>query len=166
LPFAADRWRDRTKSTPDRIAPTWAEFLGRIPWEWFVTLTFDPNRLPSVSCDYASREAFWWCGLVGHVYRKPIGWVYAVERQRNGRHHAHALLVGLPPETRWSVTRNVWSERNGTAIKIQPLATMGRVALYTSKAVARDGEIALADTLQRYRRNLAADVVVGLIGSS
>src|SRR5450759_2104829 len=74
----------------------WAKWLGRLPWELFVTLTFDPKRVFPVSQDRASREAGQWCNETSRIYRLPIGWVIAPERGTSSQWHAHALMVGVP----------------------------------------------------------------------
>src|SRR4051812_1956118 len=74
----------------------WAKWLGRLPWELFVTLTFDPKRVFPVNQDRASREAQKWCNETSRIYRRPIGWVVAPERGTSGQWHAHALLIGVP----------------------------------------------------------------------
>jgi hypothetical protein len=42
-----------------RLVKAWGEFFGRVPWEWFVTLTVDPKRRFPISRELVSREAFW-----------------------------------------------------------------------------------------------------------
>src|SRR5689334_19944682 len=80
----------------DELKRAWAQFLGRVGWEFFVTLTFDPNRVPDVDRALAVSEARWWCGDVARLTRTPVGWIIAAERGHGGRWHAHVLLVGLP----------------------------------------------------------------------
>src|SRR5687768_4128915 len=89
----------------------WAQLMGRIPWQWLVTLTFDPKRVFPISQDYAQREAVGWCHIVQYTYRRRAGWFVATERHRSGRYHAHVLLVGAAKDLH-SATE-VWRERNG-----------------------------------------------------
>jgi len=159
-PRSNDRWEDRTWADPWVLHRAWGEFIGRIPWEWFVTLTFDPKRRFPVSRELASREAFIWCGLVGLAYRRAVTWVYAVERNASGLHHVHVLAAGLP-NPRWSVVVEVWRERNGRMVDIREVSyEPPRLALYACKSAASDGEIVLSDTVERYRKELAGEPIV------
>jgi hypothetical protein len=145
------------------LATAWATFLGRVPWEWFITLTFDPKRRFPISRDLASREAFWWCGLVGQVYRIPVAWVYAIERTSTGSHHVHVLFVGLHHNPRWTPVVEPWRERNGSVVDVRRVNDIDGVALYTTKSVAAHGEVVWSDTLSRYRKSLARVVTVPLV---
>jgi hypothetical protein len=162
LPFEHDRWAQRTRGTPDTLAAAWASFLGHIPWQWFVTLTFDPTRRFPVTRELASREAYRWCGLVGYTYRNPVAWVYAIERHKSGSHHAHVLLVGLVEKANVTAAVELWRERNGR-VYAQPVAGTSRLTLYATKSASADGEIVLSDTLERYRTRLAPNITVGLV---
>lgn len=147
-----------------RLHQAWANLLGRILWEVFVTLTFDEKRCFPIDREMADREAFWWCGYVGRVFRRPVGWVYAVERGGAGGWHVHALIVGVDNQ-RWTAPVATWRERCGF-IDVKPVTECHRIALYTSKSVTLDGEIVLSDTLGRYQGALAATTVVELHQSS
>src|SRR5215813_6980314 len=80
----------------EALIQAWAEFLGRIPWQLFVTLTFDPKRVWDIDRQLALRETRWWCGEVARLTRRPVAWVIGPERGHGGRWHTHVLLVGLP----------------------------------------------------------------------
>lgn len=138
----------------------WAELLGRFPWELSVTLTLDPKRGFPTGRDDMDREAFWWCGYVGRVYRRPVGWAYALEQGRAGSWHAHALLVGVG-DTRLRAPIATWEQRCGF-IAVKQVANVERIALYTSKSVAWDGEITLSDTLGHYTTAVSPATVVAL----
>ena len=98
---ASVRTRDyssRVRVRGAALLVAWVDFLSCIPWEFFVTLTFDPKRVFPVDCTRAEREAFRWCGQVGYALRRPVGWLIALERHASGQWHAHVLLVGVPPD--------------------------------------------------------------------
>ena len=80
----------------------WATWLGHFPWQWFITLTFDPKRVYPVSQSVAEREASRWCELVGRTVRLQVGWVCATERGRGGQWHAHVVM--LANSETWSPT--------------------------------------------------------------
>lgn len=138
------------------IASAWASWLGVFPWELFVTLTFDPAKVFPVSAALAGKEAHWWCGQLGRIHRKPIGWVYSVERGRSGSWHSHALLVGLGEDV-GTAARAMWTERNGR-IHVRAVDNGTRAVLYTSKEAALAGEIVLSDTIDRYRGSKSSRV--------
>jgi hypothetical protein len=136
------------------------DFLSRIKWELFVTLTFDPKKVFPVPKSTARREAFWWCGLTGCLMRRPVGWVYAPERGSSGHWHVHALLVGTSGSL-VPAAASLWSARNGH-IDVRPVSDVKGVALYTTKEAAMTGEVVWSDTLGLYSRPLGSDAVVQL----
>jgi hypothetical protein len=131
------------------IASAWAGWLGAIPWEFFVTLTFDPTKVFPTSAVMAGKEAYWWCGQVGRLHRRPTAWVYSVERGKSGLWHSHALLVGLGGAL-GTAAPAMWTQRNGR-IHVRAVDSATRAVLYTSKEAAFAGEIVLSDTIYRYR---------------
>ena len=128
----------------------WATWLGYFPWQWFITLTFDPKRVYPVSQSVAEREAIRWCELVGRTVRLPVGWVCATERGRGGQWHAHVVM--LANSETWSPTAAlpVWETRNGL-IDLRPVHDLGRLGLYLTKDAAEAGTIVLSDTLVKYK---------------
>ena len=141
----------------DELAWAWGRWIGRVPWEVMVTGTFDPKRVSHPSCRVADKEALWWCGLLGKVWRRPVAWVYAVERGLGGRWHMHGLIVGSTGLS-WETPIGCWTERNGR-LTVSPVRDEG-AALYTTKSASRTGMIVLSDTMGRYRDRLRPDVVV------
>jgi hypothetical protein len=131
----------------------WMEFVSAIPWEWFVTLTFDPKKVWSVSRDTAARETIRWFGDVERYFRRHIGWLAALEQHKSGRWHSHGLLAGVP--ARLDPLVAIWEGRNGRA-EVQPAGNSARRCLYVSKEAAENGEILLGDGLRRFSGNLNA----------
>jgi hypothetical protein len=154
-------WSQRLRVNGPELRLAWAEFLGRIPWDMFTTLTFDSKRVFPVGRELADREVFWWLSVAGHIFRRPIGWVYVVERHASGLWHGHALVSGAGAAASWKVASDIWRVRNGLA-DIQRVDSIEGAALYTSKSVAVDGEVVLSDTLSRYQRLAPAPMVVRL----
>ena len=142
-------WSGRSRTRGRELSQAWATWLACVAWQYFVTLTFDPKKVFPVDAALASREAFWWFGQVGRLHRRPVGWLYAVERGRGGAHHVHGLLVGVPGEL-GSAPAAMWEQRNGRC-HVQPVTGSRRAVLYTSKDAALSGEIALSDTLGLHR---------------
>jgi hypothetical protein len=154
------RWTGRYRLRGDALSRAWGAFLGRVPWELFVTLTFDPKRVFPASERRASREAFRWCNDTAHTFRSALVWAYAVERGGGGgAWHAHTVIAGAQ-DADWEVARGMWVGRNGGAV-IKPIYDEG-AAMYTTKAAALNGEIVLSDTIGQFRNELNASVVVSL----
>lgn len=142
------------------LSEAWGTFLGRVPWQLFVTLTFDPIQWPSVDKQLAMKEAIWWCQQTSRLVRRPLAWALAAERGRGGRWHAHVLLVGLPdglgggPEA-------MWRQRNGH-LDVKEVWRSDRLSVYATKQAALEGDVELSDTLRRYRDVLTAGPSVDL----
>jgi len=133
------------------LRAAWVDFLGRVPWEMFVTLTFDPNRVYPVGRIRAGREAFKWCGHVAWTLRQQIVWLIALEQGRSGQWHAHALLADVKHDI--SALVAVWRMRNGYA-DLRPVRDTAGVVLYSTKQAAFSGEIVLSDSVASYRDRL------------
>jgi hypothetical protein len=130
----------------------WADFMGTIPWDLLVTLTFDPKRVFPVSSARAEKETLAWCGLVGWTFRRPVAWLIALERHQSGQWHAHVLLAGLPNDI--APLAQLWTLRNGE-INVQVVSNSVGAVLYSTKEAALSGAIILSDTVVRYRGQLA-----------
>jgi hypothetical protein len=157
-----DEWRRRYRLQRDPVRSAWAEFLGRVPWDLFLTLTFDPGRVYPVDRDRADREAFEWCTQTARIYRKPLGWVYAPERGRSGLWHVHVLIVGGPrmagtPST-LPEAAGMWTARNGR-LDVRRIHDVPGITLYSTKQAALSGTLVWSDTLGNYRTRLNATVV-------
>lgn len=144
----AKDWSKPLRVRGPLLRMAWVEFLDRVPWKWFVTLTFDEKRVFPVDQSRAAREAVRWCGLIGWTLRRPVGWLVAPERGASGLWHAHALLVGVPNDI--SAFASIWQVRNGR-IDVQRVVSSPGVVLYTTKEAACTGTVLLSDTLSRYR---------------
>jgi hypothetical protein len=141
-----DDWHSRNHARREEQRAAWAGFLGRVPWQLFVTLTFDPKRHAADSVT-ASREAFWWCCQTARIYRVPAAWAYAPERGFTGLWHAHVLMVGTP--MRIPEACGMWKARNGH-IDVRPVTDRQGASLYTSKSAALTGDIVWSDTCRRH----------------
>ncbi len=145
-----------------RLQAAWGAWLSRVRWEDFVTLTFHDTRQQGLSGARADVEALKWCGVLGWVSRRPIGYAYAAELSPGGRWHVHALVVGLP-ERCWPVAKGTWQQRNGYVDR-QRVADGRGVALYTTKQAAERGTVVFSDTLERYMTKGSEARPVALIG--
>jgi len=132
---------------PPELQDAWAQLLGDLQWDFFVTLTFDPKRVFPVGRARAQAEATAWCNTVAASVRRPVGWLVALERGRSGLWHAHVLLIGAPGNI--GAAAAMWHARNGR-IDVQRVTAAAGAVLYSSKEAYRTGEIYLSDTIGRY----------------
>ncbi len=135
----------------------WVDFLCRIPWDLFVTLTFDPKRVFPVSETRAEKEAVEWCSRLEYALRRPVASVIAVERGRSGQWHGHVLLAGVPSDI--SPLAEIWELRNGR-INVKPVHAVEGIVLYTTKEASLSGNLVLSDAVGRYRDRLTDRSVV------
>lgn len=161
IPRSAGELRGRHRLRRRTLQRAWAEFLGRFPWQWFVTLTFDPRRSFPVGHKAADREAYWWCSQVEHLLRRPVAWVYAPERGATGTWHVHVLLMGIPTTRELRAPTSLWTARNGR-FDARPVSCASGALLYTTKEAALTGEVVVCDTLGSYRHLLTEHETVRL----
>lgn len=138
----------------------WGEFVARWPWEWFVTLTFTDDTHP----ERALKLFFVWCSKMSRdIYgrrwneKEPFGvtWIVAVEHQRSGRVHLHALLMGVG-DTRRLTWMDHWKSLDELAgfSRIEPVANQNAVSRYLTKYVAKEGEVLFSRNLRIRSRDL------------
>lgn len=144
----ARNWSSRVRVPRAELRLGWVTFLDIVPWDVFVTMTFDPKQVYPVTCDRAGKEAFTWCGIVGWALRRPVAWLIAPERGKSGQWHAHVLLAGVPRDI--SALAELWQIRNGR-IHLRPVDDLSKATLYATKQEASSGEVILSDTLALYR---------------
>lgn len=143
-----------------KLRQAWGEFVAQWPWEWFVTLTFafdtHPERalkLFRVWCSKISREIYgrrWY-------KKEPYGvtWIVAVEYQKSGRVHLHALIAGVW-DTRRLTWMDNWQDLDTLAgfPRIEPVNRPEAVSRYVSKYVAKEGELHFSENLRIKSRDL------------
>ncbi len=149
-------WRKRPRLRGDELVRAWGVFLGRIPWQFFATLTFRE----AVSFELASEEAFGWLCVAAYLCRRPVVWAYAVERGRDKLWHVHVVIAGAGEPNLKTLAAN-WYMRNGNA-DIKHVYEAQGAAMYTTKD-GDLGEVVLSDTLTPARFKAAASVVVPLV---
>ena len=125
-----------------QLREAWVPFLRRWEWEWFCTLTFRHDVHPEAAAKrfegLAARMNDALHGPRWYKHRVGIEWVRAVEYQRRGVIHFHAVIAGARGE-RPSVWEEVWDDLAGYG-KIEPIRNTAAVLRYLSKYVGRGGE--------------------------
>jgi hypothetical protein len=159
---AKDRADIRIAATAALLDEAWAKFLGLVPWRYFVTLTFSPRKVPKVSKDLADKEVFTWVSLLERMMRRPVGWLYSLERDRSGRWHAHVLVTDDVRRRAVSAANSVWAFRNGRA-HLKIVWTGHGAVLYTTKDSRRDAEVVPSPQLHSYLDRLRGETVVRLV---
>jgi len=143
-------------SIPITQSEAWCQFIGKFePYCWYSTLTFKYE----VTQARADKQFYRWIRIAnemlhGKRYRvKGLGvsWVKAIERQRRGVLHIHALIGGEVWRLRRFTFMDVWREgayfsngkrfqANGFA-KIEKYDSKLGAKHYVSKYVAKGGEV-------------------------
>jgi len=139
------------------IRNAWCEFLGRWQWEWFATLTFRDIVHPE-SADKSFR--YFTSKLNRQLYgprwyKKAHGgipWVRALEYQRRGVIHFHAMFADVEGVRRLS-WMDEWFEIAGIA-RIEPIKNEWKARRYITKYMLKDGNIELGGALSKSARAL------------
>lgn len=132
------------------LATSWVDFLGRWDWQWFTTHTF-PDIVHPEQADKAFRV---WASMINRQMYGPrwykkgkaIRWARALEYQKRGVIHFHALVDGVQGLRRLS-WMDRWYEVTGGYARIEQIKSFGAVAAYCAKYVTKDGEIELSKSL-------------------
>jgi hypothetical protein len=117
----------------------WGDWLGEFTWDWFVTLTFPDVIHPEQA---AKRHARWTRALEKYERRR-VRQARALEYQKRGVIHYHALLWGVRPDTRrldWMDAWHAIAEGHARIVQYDP--ALG-AAHYLAKYVTKGGEIDL-----------------------
>ena len=148
---------DKKKNSKWAYQDAWAKLLTPYPWEWFVTLTFSEDVHPEA----ANKLWRLWVSQLGNQLHgkrqkaKKLTWVCATEKQKSGRIHFHALLIGVKQARRLSWMDH-WEElgRSTGYARIEEVKTVQGASRYLCKYLAKDGEIDWSNNF----RNLLIDL--------
>lgn len=154
---STERRCDLAPHNPGELKAAWVELLGRWPWEWFCTLTFaEPNVHP----ERAAKCFRVWLSMAnrmeyGRAWSKRglgLTWVRALEYQKRGTIHFHALMSDVGRLRRLTLMDR-WKEIAGFA-RIGPVNDQERVRKYVAKYVVKDGDIELGGPGLKRERGL------------
>ena len=135
----------------------WCQFLGQWPWEWFCTLTFRDIVHPEA----ADKSFRYFTSKLNRQlygprwYKKAYGgipWVRALEYQRRGVIHFHALFADVAGVRRLTFM-DTWNEIAGFA-RIEAILNKWAVRRYVTKYCLKEGEIELGGALSKSSRAL------------
>jgi len=139
------------------IRNAWCQFLGQWDWQWFCTLTFRDVVHPEA----ADKSFRYFISRLNRQlygprwYKKAYGgipWVRALEYQRRGVIHFHALFADVEGVRRLS-WMDEWNEIAGFG-RIEAIKDKWAVRRYVTKYCLKEGEIELGGALSRPARAL------------
>lgn len=112
------------------------------PWEYFVTLTLNPDKQDRFSLDGFVRDLGVWIGNYNKKYGVHLKYLLVPEQHKNGAWHMHGLLHDVSPQ---SVTRNshgyldmpYYANRFGF-ISLDPIRNQNKCSSYITKYVTKD----------------------------
>jgi hypothetical protein len=132
----------------------WVESLG--PWDYFVTLTFDPWKVPRSDARHAAQsyelppKISEWCGArrfanflrrAPDVLEREVEGVVALERHKSGQPHGHGLLRVAEGPRRGDI-RALSEDWRGLAgngwIRLERPKSAGDVSGYCAKYMTKD----------------------------
>ncbi len=61
-------------------------------WEWFITITFDPEKVNSFDYNLCTRRLSQWLSNMHHRYCPDMHYIFVPELHKSGRYHFHGLL--------------------------------------------------------------------------
>ena len=149
------------------LVSAWTDFLLQYQFEWFVTFTFRDSVHPE---NADKLFTLWINELNQHLYgrrwkaapHKQVFWVRALEWQKRGVLHFHALIGDTRPlaeQIRFSkngfskASLMYWEERwfsLAGICRIEEIKVHEFVSRYVSKYVAKDGEIDVSENLKDF----------------
>lgn len=145
------------KSKRDELHQAWAQFLSTQDWQWFITFTFKEEIHPEAA-DKLFRV--WVNKLNKSIYgkrwrKKPSGgvkWVRALEWQKRGVLHYHALManLGYASRAQWAAEwTKLGDDSKAGFIRIDTYSDdLGGAEAYLSKYVAKDGDIDISQNFE------------------
>ena len=134
------------------LLDAWREFLGRFVWTWFGTFTFRDEIHPEA----ADKKYRIWISKLNrslygprwHKHRSGVYWARALEYQRRGVIHYHALLGSSRLEhidrRHWMAE---WENIGGGFARIETPRSVDDVTGYCAKYVAKGGEVDIGGPL-------------------
>ncbi|HEY3285811.1 MAG TPA: hypothetical protein VGJ96_01680, partial [Gemmatimonadaceae bacterium] len=147
--------QDTAKTRNDKLLDAWREFVSRYPWSWFGTFTFAREVHPEAA---DKRYRVWASKLSRSLYgarwykrQSGVYWIRALEMQRRGVIHYHALVgaarLARADDRLARANRRAWEaewlEIGRGFARLETPRSIGCVSGYCAKYVAKGGEIDL-----------------------
>lgn len=137
------RWMARDARTPTIARPDlrepWGDLLGMSPWDWWATMTFavwiHPDQAAQRYAEWARQLQVETGGLMRHAR--------ALEYQKRGVVHFHALIWGVKRGTHRKTWEQKWDEIGGGWCAIYPYDRDQGARFYVGKYLVKGGEVDL-----------------------
>lgn len=137
------RWmsRDRLNPEPHRrdLWPEYGRFLMARTWDWFATLTFAVEIHP----EQAARRYDRWARKLRKTNGGEMDHARALERQKRGVIHFHALISNVRKDTTRAAWMSEWEEIGEGFARIYDYDPTQGAAYYLGKYVSKGGEVDL-----------------------
>jgi hypothetical protein len=141
-----ERRCDLAPRNPEALKQAWVDFLGRWPWEWFCTLTFEKVNVHPEHADKCFRV---WVSMANRLLYgrrwsklgRGVTWVRALEYQRRGAIHYHALMTDIGNLRRLTLMDR-WHQLAGFA-RIEAVKNQEWARKYVAKYVVKKCDIDL-----------------------
>lgn len=114
-------------------------------WEWFITLTFNPEKVDSLDYDQCTKSLKNWLDRVRRKCDGDLKYIIIPELHKSGRYHFHGLLSGAyglafvdsGHEVNGDIIYNIGSYKLGftTATRVKDT---NRVSMYIAKYVTKE----------------------------
>lgn len=152
-PFTGEKERIRTENEFERsMAVSMNRTVNRLyyltrsnVWDWFVTLTFDPEKVDSFNFSECTKKLSKWLNNCKSVCSE-MKYIVVPERHKSGRYHFHGLFASCDAlrfedsgkkEKGGKVIYNIGAYKLGFTTATQVESTE-RVAKYVTKYITKD----------------------------
>lgn len=143
------------------IREAYGVFLAQYRWEWFVNFTFVENVHPEAAL---KKWRLWVSKLSRHLYgprwkkKDLVTWTVAIEYQKRGTLHFHAVVAGVHQANRWD-WMEAWTELEANTgwARIYPIKSVERTCRYICKYVSKDGELFFSDCFPNPVKDLLSE---------
>lgn len=125
--------------TRPELKDAWGEWLGRREWDWFVTLTFAAAIQPWL----AARVYDAWARSLQAEVGRPMVHARALEWQKRGVLHFHALVWNVARRTRRDAWAARWQSISGGFARIEEYERQEPGRFYLGKYVSKGGGLDL-----------------------
>jgi len=135
------RWVARDARTPTVTRPDlsdpYGEWVHALPWDWWATFTFAVWIHP----DQAGQRYQEWARQLQGETGTTMQHARALEYQKRGVVHFHALIWGVNRGTHRKTWERKWEEIGGGWCAIYPYDRMRAASFYLGKYAVKGGEI-------------------------
>jgi hypothetical protein len=137
----ARRRQVRSYSEPEQHRPEVVEEFGRwlnsYQWSWYVTLTFPAWIHP----ERAVKKFGLWTRRMERAVGDDLTWARALELQKRGVVHFHALLYFRRASLPYAIAGATWRNLEGGRTEIERYNPERGAAAYLGKYIAKGGEV-------------------------